>query len=345
MQLDILHVDMDAFFASVEILLNPALKNKPLAVGGKNPSGIVTTASYEARKYGVHSAMPMFMAKSLCPNLIVTPTRKGVYGEMSRQVFSYLASYGYLMEQVSIDEAYFDLTTAKNPVAVAKMMQREVASRFGLSMSCGLSYNKFLAKIASDREKPHGFTVIGRDCAQEVLASLPISKIHGVGEKTAEKLKALGVHTGADLMVLERDFLYETFGKMGMELYDRVRGEDRRKVEPGRKRKSIGTETTFSETREMRFFKERLMESARQTAFHMEKKGIVGYTVTVKLKTADFHTHTKSKTFHEPVEGADVLFQEAWELFCSFYGGEKLRLLGLSVSGLEENYSRQLRFL
>lgn len=343
--MNILHVDMDAFFASVEILLNPALKNKPLAVGGKNPSGIVTTASYEARKYGVHSAMPMFMAKSLCPNLIVVPTRKGIYGEVSRKVFGYLESFGYTMEQVSIDEAYLDLSGEKAPEALAKTMQREVANRFGLSMSCGLSYNKFLAKIASDMDKPAGFTVIDEARGQEIIKALPISKIHGIGEKTAARLRELGIHTGADLLCLERDFLQARFGKMGTELYDRVRGVDLRPVEPGRKRKSIGTEETFAETRNRAFFKERLMESARQTAFLMEKKGIVGYTVTVKIKTRDFETHTKSKTFPEPVEGDEALYREAKALFDSLYGGEKLRLLGLSVSALEENYSRQLRFL
>lgn len=343
--MNILHVDMDAFFASVEILLNPALKNKPLAVGGKNPSGIVTTASYEARKYGVHSAMPMFMAKSLCPNLIVVPTRKGIYGEVSRKVFGYLESFGYTMEQVSIDEAYLDLSGEKAPEALAKTMQREVANRFGLSMSCGLSYNKFLAKIASDMDKPAGFTVIDEARGQEIIKALPISKIHGIGEKTAARLRELGIHTGADLLGLERDFLQARFGKMGTELYDRVRGVDLRPVEPGRKRKSIGTEETFAETRNRAFFKERLMESARQTAFLMEKKGIVGYTVTVKIKTRDFETHTKSKTFPEPVEGDEALYREAKALFDSLYGGEKLRLLGLSVSALEENYSRQLRFL
>ena len=343
--MNILHVDMDAFFASVEILLNPALKNKPLAVGGKNPSGIVTTASYEARKYGVHSAMPMFMAKSLCPNLIVVPTRKGIYGEVSRKVFGYLESFGFTMEQVSIDEAYLDLSGEKAPEALAKTMQREVANRFGLSMSCGLSYNKFLAKIASDMDKPAGFTVIDEARGQEIIKALPISKIHGIGEKTAARLRELGIHTGADLLGLERDFLQARFGKMGTELYDRVRGVDLRPVEPGRKRKSIGTEETFAETRNRAFFKERLMESARQTAFLMEKKGIVGYTVTVKIKTRDFDTHTKSKTFPEPVEGDEALYREAKALFDSLYGGEKLRLLGLSVSALEENYSRQLRFL
>lgn len=345
MHLNILHVDMDAFFASVEILLNPALKNKPLAVGGRNPSGIVTTASYEARKYGVHSAMPMFMAKSLCPNLIVVPTRKGVYGEVSRKVFGYLHSFGYKMEQVSIDEAYLDLTGEEDPEAVARAMQREVARRFGLSMSCGLSYNKFLAKIASDMDKPAGFTVIDGARGREIIKTLPISKIHGIGEKTAARLNDLGIHTGADLLLLERDFLQAAFGKMGTELYDRVRGVDMRPVVPGRKRKSIGTEETFAETRSRAFFKERLMESARETAFLMEKKGIVGYTVTVKIKTRDFDTHTKSKTFPTPVEGEKALYREAKALFDSLYGGEKLRLLGLSVSALEENYSRQLRFL
>ena len=343
--MDILHVDMDAFFASVEILLNPALKNKPLAVGGKNPSGIVTTASYEARKYGVHSAMPMFMAKSLCPNLIVVPTRKGVYGQASRKVFGYLHGYGFPMEQVSIDEAYLDLTGADNPRALAKTMQREVKRRFGLSMSCGLSYNKFLAKIASDMDKPAGFTIIDRKRAAEVIDALPLSKIHGIGEKTEMRLKELGIHSGADLKALDRDFLFEAFGKPGLELYDRVRGEDLRPVEPGRKRKSIGTEETFAETRDRNFFKERLKRSAEETAFLMEKKGIVGYTLTVKIKTSDFHTHTKSKTFGLPVEGEALLFREAWALFLALYGGEKLRLLGLSVSSLEENYSRQLRFL
>lgn len=341
----ILHMDMDAFFASVEILLNPALKGKPVAVGGRNPSGIVTTASYEARKYGIHSAMPMFMAKSLCPNLIVVPTRKGVYGEKSREVFDIIRSYGYPVEQVSIDEAYVDLSAAENPVAVAKDMQRRIIRTMRLSVSCGLSYNKFLAKIASDMEKPKGFTIIRKDEAQEILKSLPISKIHGIGEKTEKRLARLGLHTGEDLLLLERSFLEDEFGKLGIELYERIRGVDRRKVETERKRKSIGGEETFKETRNRKFFEELLWEEAQKTAMEMEKKGITGYTVTVKMKTFDFHTHTKSRTFDAPVEDGQSLYEASLELFNEFYGGQKLRLLGLSVSSLINTDAKQLRFL
>lgn len=341
----ILHMDMDAFFASVEILLNPALKGKPVAVGGRNPSGIVTTASYEARKYGIHSAMPMFMAKSLCPNLIVVPTRKGVYSEKSREVFDIIRSYGHPVEQVSIDEAYVDLSAAENPVAVAKDMQRRIICTMRLSVSCGLSYNKFLAKIASDFEKPKGFTIIRKDEAQEILKSLPISKIHGIGEKTEKRLARLGLHTGEDLLLLERSFLEDEFGKLGIELYERIRGVDRRKVETERKRKSIGGEETFKETRNRKFFEELLWEEAQKTAMEMEKKGITGYTVTVKMKTFDFHTHTKSRTFDAPVEDGQSLYGASLELFNEFYGGQKLRLLGLSVSSLINTDAKQLRFL
>lgn len=341
----ILHMDMDAFFASVEILLNPALKGKPVAVGGRNPSGIVTTASYEARKYGIHSAMPMFMAKSLCPNLIVVPTRKGVYGEKSREVFDIIRSHGYPVEQVSIDEAYVDLSAAENPVAVAKDMQRRIIRTMRLSVSCGLSYNKFLAKIASDMEKPKGFTIIRKEEAMEILKSLPISKIHGIGEKTEKRLARLGLHTGEDLLLLERSFLEDEFGKLGIELYERIRGVDRRKVETERKRKSIGGEETFKETRNRKFFEELLWEEAQKTAMEMEKKGITGYTVTVKMKTFDFHTHTKSRTFDAPVEDGQSLYEASLELFNEFYGGQKLRLLGLSVSSLINTDAKQLRFL
>lgn len=341
----ILHMDMDAFFASVEILLNPALKGKPVAVGGRNPSGIVTTASYEARKYGVHSAMPMFMAKSLCPHLIVVPTRKGVYGEKSREVFGLIRSYGFPVEQVSIDEAYVDLTAAKHPVVVAKEMQKRIIDETGLSISCGLSYNKFLAKIASDFQKPKGFTIIRKEEALEILKSLPISKIHGIGDKTEKRLARLGIRTGEDLLVLEPSFLEDKFGKSGIELYERIRGVDRRKVETERKRKSIGGEETFKETRNRAFFDELLREEAQKTAMEMEKKGITGYTVTVKMKTFDFHTHTRSRTFGDPVESGEDLYDIARMLFDELYSGEKLRLLGLSVSGLIDDVGRQLRFI
>lgn len=342
----ILHVDMDAFFAAVEILDRPSLSHVPLAVGGDHPSGIVATASYAARKYGIHSAMPMFMAKSLCPDLVVVPARKGRYSEKSREVFAILASYGYPLEQVSIDEAYLDLTKEERPVPTARAMQERVRKETGLSMSCGLSYNKFLAKLASDMDKPAGFTVIERKDAPAILAALPVGKIHGIGEKTEEKLHHLGIHTGADLKALEREFLEREFGKSGRLLYERIRGIDRRKVETERKRKSIGCEETFRGNRDRDFFVEKLAAYSRETAENMEKKGFAGaYTVTVKIKTADFEIHTKSRTFERPVVGADALYDAASTLFFSLYEGEKLRLLGLSASNLVQTATRQLRFL
>lgn len=341
----ILHVDMDAFFASVEINLTPSLRGKPLAVGGNDSSGIVTTASYEARKYGVHSAMPMFMAKSLCPDLIVVPTRKGVYGKKSREVFGLLRRYGYPIEQVSIDEAYIDLTGESDAVRIARSMQREVYEKTALSMSCGLSYNKFLAKIASDYEKPRGFTVITPEEAGDILKALAIGDIHGIGHRTEEKLIKLGIRTGSDLLQLERSFLEEEFGKLGIELYERIRGIDRRAVKTKRKRKSVGSEATFSETRDLSFFKEKLREFSEETAFHLREKSAVGHTVTVKMKTFDFHIHTRSHTFSEPIESAEALFSAGESLFSELYRGEKLRLLGLSVSGLVRSDARQLRFL
>ncbi|MDD7363519.1 MAG: DNA polymerase IV [Peptoniphilus sp.] len=341
----ILHVDMDAFFASVETVIDPSLRGKPLAVGGNDSSGIVTTASYEARKYGIHSAMPMFMAKSLCPHLIVVPTRKGVYGKKSREVFGYLKGYGYPVEMVSIDEAYIDLTRSGDAVAVAKSMQKGVYERTSLTMSCGLSYNKFLAKIASDYDKPRGFTVIGPREAQDLLKTLAIRDIHGIGKKTEEKLLQLGVRTGNDLLQLERSFLEEEFGKLGIELYERIRGIDRRPVKTERKRKSIGSEETFHETRERAFFERQLRNFAEETVFHMERRAVAAYTVTVKMKTCDFHIHTKSRTFSDPIEDVESLYDIGVTLFSELYRGEKLRLLGLSVSGLVEAGAKQLCFL
>lgn len=342
----ILHVDIDAFFASVEELDQPQLKGHPLAVGGKSESAIVTTANYEARKYGIHSAMPVYIAKRLCPHLILVPTRKNRYSEMSKKVFAILNNYSSKVEKVSIDEAYLDFTHVEDPIGTAKKLQQEVFERTGLTISCGLSYNKFLAKLASDWEKPRGFTEIREEQIPELLKPLPIRKVHGIGRQSEKKLHAIGVETVGDLLSLERSFLSHILGKGGDEIYERIRGIDHRKVEPNRIRKSIGTEETFDEhTRDKQELYKKLYRYSEELEMLMLKKGFYGYTLTVKIKTVDFVTHTRSRTYDYMIKDKNEIYTYAKTLYDELENEEKLRLMGITLSNLVPEEAVQLNFL
>ncbi|MDO5037403.1 MAG: DNA polymerase IV [Tissierellia bacterium] len=342
----ILHADLDAFYASVESLDDPSLVGKPLAVGGRTESSIITTASYEARKYGIHSAMPVYTAKKLCPQLILKPVRRGRYQELSRQVFSIYRAYSPAVEKVSIDEAYLDFTGHKEAKKKALDLQKEVYQRTGLSLSCGLSYNKFLAKLASDWNKPQGFKAIWPDQVPHILKPLPVGRVHGIGQQSEKKLVKLGIETVGDLLEVEEDFLVDQFGKGGREIYKRIRGIDPRKIETHRVRKSLGTEETFAvHTRDQDWLLAKLRDFSRELDLALEKKGFLAHTLTVKVRDVDFKTRTKSQTFEGPIRREEDIYPIARDLFLAMKIDKKLRLLGITLSNLSPEEEEQLYFL
>ena len=241
----IIHVDIDAFYASVEELDDKSIIGKPLVVGGRSNHGVVTTANYIARDYGIHSAMPMYMAKNLCDHLIIKPMRRERYLEKSREVFDILKSYTDKIEKVSIDESYLDLSGLSYDENIVYDIQRKVFEKTGLSVSVGLSYNKFLAKLASDWNKPKGVMIIRESDMPEILFPLDIRKVHGIGSKSEKKLRNIGINKVEDLYNLSYDFLANMLKKSGEEIYNRIRGIDKREVTPNAVRKSLGTESTF----------------------------------------------------------------------------------------------------
>ncbi len=340
----IVHVDLDAFFASVEELDHPHLVGRPVAVGGRPPQGIVTTANYEARRYGIHSAMPVFMAKALCPSLILLPVRMARYKEKSREVFSILATASPLMEQVSIDEAYLDFSHVEHPRERALTLKAEVKEKTGLTLSVGLAPNKFLAKLASDWEKPNGFTEIHEEEAMDLLGPLPVGRIHGVGPRGVEKLARLGIHTVENLWALSEKDLRRIFGKWGGELYWRARGIDHRRVEPERERKSLGVERTFRPTEDEDLLREHLRDHCRELAEDLSRLHLQASCITVKTKDADFSIHTRSKTLPHPIASEEEIFALAEVLF-EERPSRRLRLIGVTASHLEERGTEQLSFL
>lgn len=341
----ILHVDIDAFYASVEEIDDPSIKGKPVVVGGKSDHGIVTTANYEARKYNIHSAMPMFMAKNLCDNLIIKPMRRPRYLEKSKEVFDILKTYSSKIEKVSIDESYLDITGLGYNNDIIYKLQQEVFDKTKLTVSIGLSYNKFLAKLASDWNKPCGIKIITKDNIPDILLPLDINKVHGIGRKSENKLKSLGINKVSDLYELPESFLTELFKKKGEEIYDRIRGIDNREVETNVTRKSLGTETTFEITSSRDILKNYLKDFSEEISEDLIYKEISGYTLTLKLKNENFKTKTRSKTYLSPIYDACDIYNKGIEIFDETYTGEKIRLIGLTVSKLENINIRQLNFL
>lgn len=341
----IVHVDLDAFYASVEELDHPEYKGKPLVVGGKSEHGIVTTANYEARKYGIHSAMPMFQAKALCEHLTICPMHRARYLEKSQEVFQILKSHTDLVEKVSIDESYLDIgSLSMNAEKFARGLQREILHQTGLSISVGISYNKFLAKLASDWNKPAGIKVISHEDIPEILMPLPIRKVHGIGAQSERKLRNFGIHTVADLYELSLEFLISLFGKGGEELYNRIRGIDNRVVTIDRERKSLGTERTFSATKDRQLLMDYLQLFAEELADDLVKKGFGAMTLTVKLKSSEFETHTRSKTYEVMQCEEEEIFENAKSIFDELYNENKVRLIGLTASNLVDLNRRQLSF-
>jgi DNA polymerase-4 len=343
----ILHVDMDAFFASVEQLDNPELRGKPVIVGGSSDRGVVATCSYEARKYGIHSAQPTFMAKKLCPDAIFVRGHMSRYSEVSKQIFEILYSICDKVQVVSIDEAYLDVTDLfYSPTYIAKYIKKRVKNEIGLTLSVGISYNKFLAKLASDWNKPDGIMEITEKMVPEILKPLPIRKVHGLGKKSVEKLNKIGIFTISDILNYDKNFFESYLGKFGTEIYDRVNGIDDRAVavESGG-RKSIGTETTLSEdSDDVEKLKEYLSKFAEKIEVILDKKHVSAKTITIKLKTHDFEQHTRSKTLNSYICKREEIETTAHDLLDDYKLDTKIRLIGLSLSNFEDREQEQLSF-
>lgn len=346
-KLNILHIDMDAFYASVEEEDNPKIKGRPVIVGGSSKHGIVTTANYEARKYGIHSAMPIFMARQKCPHGLYLPTRIDRYKEASKEVFEGLYEFTDVVEAVSIDEAYLDISELDIcPKKIALEIKEEVLKRTGLTMSVGISYNKFLAKLASDWNKPKGIKVITESMVPEILLDLSVRTVHGIGSISAKRLNEIGIYRVKDLLGLKKEFLVDFFGKQGIEIYQRIRGRDDRIVETHRERKSLGTETTFSDTiKDLEILKKYLYDFSLEVSDSLERKSFHGRTITVKVKYEDFTQRTKSKTLENETNKADDIYKWAKVLLEEIPLNKSLRLIGLSISNLASIDYKQLSFI
>jgi len=337
----ILHLDLDAFYASVEQRDNPALRGKPVIVGGDPQGrGVVATASYEARKFGVHSAQPCRLALQLCPDAIFLRPRFQVYRAISQQVQAIYRRHTSLVEPLALDEAYLDVTSLVGEESaaarVAREIKQEILEQTSLTASAGVSYNKMLAKLASAHQKPDGLTVITPEAAPAFLEALPVGKIFGVGDVTEARLKDMGITTGKELKQLSLKRLQERFGKRGTDLYHFVRGEDGRRVEPDQERKSIGKETTFerdtSDRDEMRSV---LGHLAEQVESRLAELSTAGKTITLKLRWYDFQLVTRSTSATSPIQDAQTMMRYLRPLLDQLLTGNRpVRLLGVTLSNL-----------
>jgi DNA polymerase-4 len=337
----IIHVDMDAFYASVEQRDDVTLKGKPVAVGHPAKRGVVAAASYEARAFGVRSAMPSIVAARKCAELVFVPPRFDVYREVSKQVQSIFKDYTPLVEPLSLDEAYLDVTDNLRGIPTAWETAKEIRTRIyeqtRLTASAGISCNKFLAKIASDYRKPNGQFAIIPDQAEAFVAILPVAKFHGVGPKTTARMHALGIETGADLRLQTLDFLQRNFGKAGSWYHDIARGQDDRLVQADRERKSSGSETTFSEDlTDPVQIEAGVIAMADDVWAWCEKANARGRTVTVKIKWADFQISTRSRSIESTVQTREKLHQLALDLIRSVFPPPKgIRLVGVTLSKIQ----------
>ena len=334
----IIHIDMDAFYASVEQRDNEALRGKPVAVGYSEARGVVATASYEARKFGIRSAMPSLTAKNKCPSLIFVSPRFEVYHEVSRQIREIFYEYTDLVEPLSLDEAFLDVTRnhKNNPSAtlIAKEIKRKIFETTGLTASAGVSINKFLAKIASDYRKPDGFFAVLPEDTESFAESLKIEQFFGVGRVTAKKMHECGIHTGFDLKQRTEQELIRLFGKAGKEFHLNARGLDFREVQPERVVKSISNETTFlKDKNELTLLTVELYHLAKEVMERAEKEQFYGKTVTVKVKYADFKIITRSKTLPLKITGFDKFWKTAREIMRQVdLSVQPVRLLGVGIS-------------
>ena len=343
----IIHIDMDAFFAAVEQRDNPELRSKPVAVGFDGPRGVVSTASYEARKWGVHSAQSIVQAKKRCPNLIIVPCRHDYYAEISQQIHHIFQEYTDLIEPISIDEAFLDVTHNKKDIALAVDIAREIKTRIkeatGLTASAGISYCKFLAKVASDYRKPDGICTIHPDKALDFIAKLPVEDFWGVGKKTLQKMHFMGIYNGDDLRKVSEEHLVEVFGKAGHIFYNFARGIDERPVVTYRERKSVGCEQTFLEdiyTKSAVVIE--LYHAVLELAGRIEKSGFEGRTLTLKIKFADFTQITRSISQEKILKKKEDILPLAKRLLqqVDYSSINPIRLIGLSVSNATSEEAR-----
>lgn len=337
----IIHIDMDAFYASVEQRDNPELRNRPVAVGGSRERGVVAAASYEARKFGIHSAMASVTAQRKCPDLIFVKPRFEVYRSVSQQIHSIFSEYTSLIEPLSLDEAYLDVTENLRGIQLATEVAREIRAKIyevtGLTASAGISYNKFLAKMASNQRKPNGQFLIAPGRGEAFVEALPIEKFHGVGPATAEKMRRLGVATGADLRLKSLLFLQQNFGKSGSYFYFIARGIDDRLVRSDRVRKSVGAENTFfSDLHTVDEARQALEPIIAKVVKYMADKNVRGRTVTLKVKYEDFEQITRSRSLASPVNDAENITAQIFSLLDAIFPiPKKIRLLGVSLSSLD----------
>ncbi|MFI2741540.1 DNA polymerase IV [Zhouia sp. PK063] len=353
----IIHVDMDAFYASVEQMDNPELKDKPVAVGGGEKRGVVSAASYEARKFGVRSAMSGYLAKKNCPELIFVKPRFERYKEISQKIRTIFFEYTDLVEPLSLDEAYLDVTQNKKQMTSASKIAEEIRLRIlndvGLTASAGISINKFIAKVASDYNKPNGQKTVEPEEVEQFLEDLEIRKFYGVGKVTTQKMYKLGIFTGNDLKQKSVEFLETHFGKSGSFYYNVVRGIHLSPVKPHRTPKSVGAERTFSENLSSEIFMmEKLDHIAQELDRRLKRSKIAGKTITLKIKYSDFSLHTRSKTIPFYVSDKSLILENAKELLYQEKLQNSVRLLGISISNLntdpkptdDKSIPLQLRF-
>lgn len=330
---------MDAFYASVEQMDFPELRGKPLAVGGSEKRGVVSAASYEARPFGVRSAMSGAQAKRICPDLIFVKPRYERYSEISKQIRKIFFDYTDLVEPLSLDEAYLDVTENKkgHPSAslIAKDIRQRILNEVGLTASAGISINKFIAKVASDYNKPNGQKTVNPEDVLQFLEDLDIRKFYGVGKVTADKMYQLGIFTGKDLKTKDIDYLDDKFGKSGRYYYHVVRGIHNSEVKPNRIRKSLAAERTFSENLSSEIFMLKKLEHiAEEVAKRLSKSKVAGKTVTLKIKYSDFTLQTRSKTLPYYVSDQSVILETAKDLLYQEKLSNSVRLLGISLSNL-----------
>lgn len=336
----IIHLDMDAFYASVEQRDFPVYAGKPIAVGGspEGRGGVVATASYEARKFGVRSAMPAKQAQKLCPKIIFVRPRFDVYKQVSNQIRQIFQRYTDLIEPLSLDEAYLDVTVDKmgigSAIDIAGRIRQAIRDELNLTASAGVSVNKFIAKIASDINKPDGLTFIGPSRIERFMETLPVEKFFGVGKVTAARMKSMGLHTGADIKRLSEEALVHHFGKSGVFFYRIVRGIDNREVQPHRETKSIGAEDTFPfDLTSIDDMCDELLKITRTVYERLLRKSLKGRTLTLKVKYHDFKSVTRSHSFPEGIDDRELIYHTACDLLrATEPENKKIRLLGISLS-------------
>ncbi len=337
----IIHLDMDAFYAAVEVLDDPDLRGKPVIVGGSKERGVVSSASYEARKFGIHSAQPVAIAMRLCPQGIFRPVRMWRYVEISKQIFEIFKRFSPLVEPLSLDEAFVDVTGSIRlfgpPEVIARRIKQLVVAEMGLTVSAGVAPTKFIAKIASDIQKPDGLTIVPDGRMKEFLGPLPIEKLWGVGEATRKTLAHLGVKTIGDLGCISRELLDRKLGKHGLHLYLLAKGVDEREVETERQIKSIGHEETYREDiLDMAVVRRVILSLATRVARRLRAHGFVGKNVTLKVKYHDFVQITRSVTLKKSTDDGREIFQSCCDLLVKTEVGKRpVRLFGISLSQLE----------